>query len=138
MDATTRDQALEAMANALATNNSELNGRESEVLEALQSREDQGSTGQHGVAIPHVKLEGLEAVQMVVAVSPTGIDFNALDGELVNVMFGVVRPAEATEDHLDILRWLAGVAGHQDFVSFACQAKNQQEFVDLLSELTVA
>jgi len=138
MDATTSDQALEAMANALATNNSELNGREREVFEALQAREAQGSTGQHGVAIPHVKLESLESVQMVVAVSPAGIDFQALDGELVHVMFGVVRPAEAAEDHLDILRWLAGVAGHQDFVSFACQAKNQQEFVDLLSELTAA
>ena len=138
LESTESDHALSTLASALCANHPELSGREDEVRDALREREAQGSTGQHGVAIPHIKLPNLSSVCMVIGVNDAGLDFSALDGEPVHVMFGVVRPEEGADEHLDVLRWIAGVAGHQDFVSFACQAKSQQEFIDLLTELTVA
>ncbi len=134
-----RDDVLQRIAEALAAQDPALADRAEELCNALRDRESEGSTGQQGVAIPHVKLSGIETIRMVVAVVPGGVEFAALDGAPVKVLFGVVRPAvddpAAQEEHLAVLRWIAGIASHQDFVNFACQAKTPRQVVELLSEL---
>ena len=70
-----------------------------------------------------------------------GIDWAAVDGELVQVLFTVLRPSEATdnydpEEHLAMMRWVAGLARNPDFRSFACQAQTRTDLVDLLKEMS--
>ncbi|MDP7560816.1 MAG: PTS sugar transporter subunit IIA [Planctomycetota bacterium] len=112
--------------------------RRDDIYNGLVEREAQGSTGQQGVGIPHIKLSGISKVSMVVGIHKEGLDYDALDGEPVHVFFSVIRPEEGTEDHLDVLRWIAGIAGHQDFVSFARQASETGQVIDLLTELSPA
>jgi len=135
LDEADSDSVLGRLAGALAAQDPALAGREEEILAALQERESRGSTGSQGVGIPHVKLAGTSKVTAVIAVHPQGVDFRALDDEPVKVFFSVIRPEDGTEDHLDLLRWIASIAQHEDFVSFSCQASQPGQIVDLLSEL---
>ena len=132
------DAVLARLASSLASLNSDLAGREQEILDALLERETRGSTGSQGVGIPHVKLPGISKVTAVLGVHRGGVDFRALDGEQVHVFFSVVRPEESAEDHLDLPRWIAGIAQHEDFVSFACQASSSEQIQELLGELSAA
>lgn len=112
--------------------------RRSEIVAALEQRETQGTTASQGVAIPHVKLPGLDRVVAVIGIHRAGLEFRALDGEPVHVFFSAVRPSETADQHLGLLRWFAGVAQHEDFVSFARQASSAREILALLHELAPA
>ena len=136
--AQTQEEVLAALADALCVQDPELQPRRGELLEAMRERERLGSTAAQRVALPHVKLSRVRAVRMVVAVSREGVDFRAPDGERVHVFFSLVRPLETAEQHLGLLRWIASVAEHQDFVHFARQARTRQQVLDLLHELTPA
>ncbi|MCH2101810.1 MAG: PTS sugar transporter subunit IIA [Planctomycetes bacterium] len=133
-----KDSVLARLAQSLASLEPELAGREDELRQALQEREARGSTGSQKVGIPHIKLPGITKVTVVLGVHRDGVDFDALDGEDVKVFFSVVRPEDSAEEHLDLLRWIAGIAQHEDFVSFACQASSTDQIQELLGELSVA
>lgn len=138
LDEPDADSVLTRLAGALTSLDADLNGRDSELLAALQERESRGSTGSQGVGIPHVRMPGLSRVTAVLGVHRNGVDFRALDGEDVHVFFSVVRPDETADEHLDLLRWIAGIAQHEDFVSFACQASSTDQIQELLGELSAA
>ena len=70
----------------------------------LMEREKLGCTGLgNGIAIPHCKLNGLENVLLAVGVSRAGVDFHAIDGRPVRLIFLVLSPAEAPAGHLQAL-----------------------------------
>src|SRR5690349_12708390 len=71
-----------------------------EALEALLAREKLGSTGVGmGVAIPHVKLRGLERAACSLSVHAAGLDWQALDGGQVHILCTVLRPEGPGESH---------------------------------------
>lgn len=115
---------------------------EETALRTLTSREEVASTGiGMGVAIPHVKIDGIEEAICCLSVHKAGIDWAAVDGGPVQVLFMVLRPSEATdkydpEEHLAMMRWVAGLARNRDFRSFACQAQTRTDLVDLLKEMS--
>jgi len=80
-------------------------GVEKSLIEALLSeRERLQSTGiGDGVAIPHTAVEEAEAQAAALILCPQGIGFEAIDGEKVNIVFGVVGPKRATGEHLRTL-----------------------------------
>ena len=135
MEGADASDVLGQLTDALCACNPELSGRRDEVLQALMERESRGSTGADGVGLPHVKLAGVSQVTAIIGIHQAGVDFNALDGQPVRVFFSVIRPEEGADEHIGLLRWLASIAQHEDFVSFACQATGAQEVLDLLSEL---
>jgi PTS system nitrogen regulatory IIA component len=70
----------------------------------LTEREQLQSTGiGEGVAIPHGALPQLEAQYASLLVVPEGIDFVAIDGLKVNILFAVIGPKRATGEHLKTL-----------------------------------
>ncbi len=77
---------------------------EDEVLALLLEREQLQSTGiGDGVAIPHSALEHADAQAAALLLFPSGIDFDAIDGKPVHIVFGVVGPKRATGEHLRTL-----------------------------------
>jgi PTS system nitrogen regulatory IIA component len=65
-------------------------------LEALVERERAGSTGVGmNVAIPHVKLKGLERAACSLSVHIAGVEWQAVDGAPVHLLFTVLRPEKA-------------------------------------------
>jgi PTS system nitrogen regulatory IIA component len=93
--------ALHALAGLLG---SAVSAPESEVLALLLEREQLQSTGiGDGVAIPHSALEHAEAQAGALLLFPQGLDFDAIDGQPVHIVFGVVGPKRATGEHLRTL-----------------------------------
>lgn len=80
------------------------------IYEALLQRERLGSTGiGEGIAIPHGKLPGLTRIFGLVARLEKPIDFEALDGQHVDVLFLLLAPEGAGADHLKALSRVARV-----------------------------
>ena len=93
--------ALHALAGLLG---SAVSAPVDEVLALLLEREQLQSTGiGDGVAIPHSALEHAEAQAGALLLFPKGIDFDAIDGQPVHIVFGVVGPKRATGEHLRTL-----------------------------------
>ncbi len=79
-----------------------------EIFEILLQRERLGSTGiGGGVAIPHGKLAKLDRLVGVFARLDKPIDFDALDGEPVDLVFALLAPEAAGADHLKALARIA-------------------------------
>ncbi|MEE4298372.1 MAG: PTS sugar transporter subunit IIA [Pseudomonadales bacterium] len=102
LGAASKKRALELAAESIAERNTSLDARE--VFEALMARERLGSTAVgHGVAIPHCRLDGCTAPVAALVRLATAIDFDAPDGEPVDLLFVLVVPGEAHEEHLQLL-----------------------------------
>jgi PTS system nitrogen regulatory IIA component len=78
------------------------------ILEILLQREKLGSTGVgNGVAIPHGKLGKLNKVFGLFARLERPVDFEALDGQPVDLVFLLLAPEAAGADHLKALARVA-------------------------------
>jgi PTS system nitrogen regulatory IIA component len=100
-----KKQALQELAARAAA----LTGRgEREILDILQQREKLGSTGVgNGIAIPHGKLPKLDRLFGLFARLDRPIDFEALDGQSVDLVFLLLAPEAAGADHLKALARVA-------------------------------
>ncbi len=103
--ASSKKQAL----HDIAAHASRLVGRdEREIFNTLLQRERLGSTGiGEGVAIPHGKLPNLDRLFGLFARLDKPIDFEALDGEPVDMLFLLLAPEGAGADHLKALARVA-------------------------------
>jgi len=80
----------------------------STVFDSLFSRERLGSTALgDGVAVPHGRVKGLAQVQSAFVRLARPVPFDAPDGQPVNLLFFLLVPETATQQHLDILAELA-------------------------------
>ncbi|MEZ5525205.1 MAG: PTS IIA-like nitrogen regulatory protein PtsN [Pseudomonadales bacterium] len=81
---------------------------EEEVFDRLLERERLGSTGiGEGVAIPHCRLPRCCDTVGVLIQLDTPIDFEAIDNQPVDLIFALVVPEEATDEHLKALQAVA-------------------------------
>lgn len=81
---------------------------EADIFDGLLARERLGSTGLgYGVAIPHGRFKDIGQALGVFVRLENGIDFDAIDGEPVDLMFALMVPEESTEEHLQLLASLA-------------------------------
>ena len=81
-----------------------------DVFEALIEREAQGSTGfGGGVAVPHGKIAGLGAVSGLFARLGAPLDWDALDGAPVDVVFVLLAPEGAAAAHLKALAKVSNI-----------------------------
>ena len=80
----------------------------SDVFNGLVAREKLGSTGLgQGVAIPHGRAKGLKEASGAFLRLTTPVAFDSPDGIPVNLLFVLLVPELATEQHLQILSELA-------------------------------
>ncbi len=98
------------------------------IVEALLTRESYGSTGiGRGVAIPHAKLEDFNGIAVALGVIPKGVDFDAIDGAPVDLLFVVISNPMKTDEYLNLLKKLAQLIHSPNFCSFLRQAKTIQD-----------
>ena len=78
------------------------------VFESLFAREKLGSTGLgQGIAIPHGRIKGLKQATGAFLRLAHPVPFDSPDGRAVNLLFVLLVPEQATEEHLQILSDLA-------------------------------
>jgi PTS system nitrogen regulatory IIA component len=77
---------------------------ERDIFDVLLQRERLGSTGLgHGIAIPHGKVQGLKRIVGIFARLAEPVDFDAVDGDPVDIVFLLLAPEGAGADHLKAL-----------------------------------
>jgi PTS system nitrogen regulatory IIA component len=80
------------------------------VLTGLNEREQLGSTGfGQGVAIPHAKIEGLSGIYGLFARLAEPVEYKAIDGRPVDLIFVLLSPPDAGAEHLKALAAISRV-----------------------------
>jgi nitrogen PTS system EIIA component len=106
LEISSKKRLLETLAELLANDHPRLTTES--VFERLLERERLGSTGLgHGVALPHARLKDVSQVIGAFVQTVRGVDYDAADGEPVDLAFALLVPETATEEHLQLLAYLA-------------------------------
>ena len=106
-----------------------------DVFDSLLSRERLGSTGiGNGAAIPHGRVANAEHTVGAFMQLQEGIDFDAIDGQPVNLLFGLLVPEESTDNHLQILAMLAEMFKNENFCKKLQDATSAEQLYSLLIE----
>jgi PTS system nitrogen regulatory IIA component len=83
------------------------------ILASLNEREQLGSTGfGQGVAIPHGKIDGLGRIYGLFARLAEPVDYKAIDGRPVDLVFLLLSPPDAGAEHLKALAAISRVTRH--------------------------
>lgn len=111
-DIASKKRLLEHLSELLGKSSPQLS--QQTIFDALVNREKLGSTGLgRGVAIPHGRMAALEEpICAFIKVSPP-VDFDAADGEPVDLVFCLLVPEDSTEEHLQVLSTIAEIFSNQ-------------------------
>jgi fructose PTS system EIIBC or EIIC component len=103
------------------------------IARKILEREADVSTGiGFGIAIPHARVENINRVYMAAASSVKGIDFTAIDGQPVHLIFMIISPSGASNEHVQILSSLSRIMSYEDIRKKLMTAKTPEKFLELL------
>ncbi len=119
----------------IAARAAELTGQsERLIFEILLQREKLGSTGVgNGIAIPHGKLPKLERLFGLFARLDRPIDFEALDGQPVDLIFLLLAPENAGADHLKALARIARLLRDADMTRLLRDSSDREALYAVLT-----
>ena len=133
--ATERDAAIEEIIDAMVSAGALSPELRDEFIKSIIKRENRGSTGfGHGVAVPHVKHTAISKMAVAVAISPQGVEFNALDRQPVYSIVLLLSPEDKPEDHLDAMEAIFGNLSRETIRRFLRQATCVEHVMTLLEE----
>ena len=108
------------------------------ILDALVERERLGTTGVGaGVALPHTRLVGIDKI-FCAFVRTNPVDFESVDGKLVDLVFLLLVPEEAGADHLKALARLSRLLRDENVTAQLRKAKTNDEIYQIISESDAA
>lgn len=129
--ATSKKQLLEDLSH-LAAEKTGADGHA--VLDALVERERLGTTGVgRGIALPHTRLPGLDKI-FCAFIKTTPVDFESIDGKLVDLAFMLLVPEEAGADHLKALARLSRLLRDEAVADALRQAKTVNDIYALINQ----
>ncbi|HEX4761626.1 MAG TPA: PTS sugar transporter subunit IIA [Sphingomicrobium sp.] len=103
------------------------------ILASVTEREQLGSTGfGQGVAIPHGKIEGLARIYGLFVRLSEPIDYKAIDGKPVDLVFLLLSPADSGADHLKALAAISRVTRHEPTLERMRGARNRDALAAVL------
>jgi PTS system nitrogen regulatory IIA component len=133
LKASDKAQLLKAIGQKAAAT---LNVAPESITSALVKREGLGSTGLGGgVAVPHARLDEVKAPYGLLARLRKPIQFDAIDGEPVDVVFLLLLPATPTADHLNALASVARALRNLDTLRALHRAGNSAELYAAITAL---
>jgi len=117
-----KPSALARLSELLANGRREVSA--DDILEVLTERERLQSTGVGGgVAVPHGSLASIETQVGALLICPDPIDFDAIDGAPVNILFALVGPKGAPSAHLKILAQVSRLLRQAQFRQRLAEAR---------------
>ena len=107
-----------------------------DIVEAIVAREKIGTTGVGGgVGIPHANLDGVKTLVGAFGRSASGIDFNAVDGEKVYLIFLILASPSKNELYKGALQKVIAALKRPNFVKFLRGAKTAKDIDDIFHEV---
>ncbi len=132
VEASSKKRVLEYFSKLLATETHDISNRE--IYESLLNRERLGSTSiGYGVAIPHARVSQCNVTLGAFLQLETGVDYEAIDRQPVDLLFALLVPEECTQEHLDLLAVLAELFSSAEFRR---QLRNTEKCEDKFHLLT--
>jgi PTS system nitrogen regulatory IIA component len=130
---TSKKRVLEHISGFLADNIDD--SQSDHIYQRLIAREKLGSTGiGEGIAIPHSRLQECEDTLGALFVLEHGVDFDSMDRKPVDIVFVLLVPEEATEQHLQTLSMLAQKFNDEDFRVSLRQATSSEDLYRIATQ----
>lgn len=99
------------------------------------AREEESTTGiGDGIAIPHCKSDAVAKPGLAAMVLPDGVEYDALDGAPVHIIFLIAAPNTEDNVHLEVLARLSELLMDPDFVTSLENAKSKDEFLSIIDK----
>jgi PTS system nitrogen regulatory IIA component len=135
LKATDRDDVIAELVTSLDKAGKLSEGTCKDVTKAVIKRENEASTGMgKGIAIPHVKHPAVDDVVAAVGQSSKGIDFSALDKQLVYSVILLISPENNPDRHLQAMEKIFRHLQKEKFRKFLRQCNEPEDVEDLLRE----
>ncbi len=135
--ARSKKHCLEILSELLVRSVPKINSED--IFERLVERERLGCTSlDQGVAFPHCRVEGLDTTIAALIRLSEPVDFDSPDGELVDLVFGLMVPKEINESHQANIRSIADLLGDQTLRQKMRDATTSNELYDSLIDSSVA
>lgn len=110
-------------------------GNREELKQTVWQREMTRTTGiGHGVAIPHGKAAGVSRLALAVGKTAQPLEFNAIDGRPVELIFLLASPADQTGPHIQALASISRILADPAFRAAMRAAGTAQELYQLIVE----
>jgi len=107
-----------------------------DIVDGVVQREKLGSTGiGGGVGVPHAKLDGVKNVIGAFGRAATPFDFNAVDGQPVNLIFLIISPPSKNDAYLKALQKVMSALKKPNFVKFLRGAKTVRDIEEIFREV---
>ena len=108
-----------------------------EIVEnALVVREKSMTTGmEHGIAIPHAAIDGIEDLVAVLGLNPAGIPFETLDGAPARIIIGLIIPRSKKLAHIKTLAEIAKLLSKAEVRDRLLSCATASEALSALSDL---
>ena len=107
-----------------------------EIVDAIVAREKIGTTGVGGgVGIPHANLDGVKGLIGAFGRSAAGVDFSAVDGEKVHLIFLILAPPTKNELYKSALQKVIQALKRPNFVKFLKIARTAKDIDDIFREV---
>ena len=137
LKARTKESAVEELVDALIRAKKLPASSRDEVIRSVMKRERLGSTGiGSGLAVPHVKQSPhVPKIMGAFGRVEDGIEFGAIDGEPVHLLFLLLSPQGDPSIHLEALKLLSSLTRDENFCKFLRAAGGVDEIVEILSEV---
>ena len=130
---TSKSEALDQMVELMAKSG-KIDDTEA-YRKAVYAREEESTTGiGEGLAIPHGKCDAVNAPGLAAMVIKDGVDFDALDGAPVSLIFLIAAPNTEDNVHLDVLSKLSVLMMDEDFANSLRNAASPEEFMAIIDK----
>jgi len=123
----------------LAVKNKDVQAEDSELIKsALIEREKSMSTGiGNGVAIPHCSTSKVSEIVTVMALSPKGINFDAIDNEPVKIIILLIVPKDKLTQHIKTLANIAKMMNNVELREKLLSMKTADSILKTLKDFTI-
>jgi PTS system nitrogen regulatory IIA component len=129
--ASSKKKVLENLSQKLAANTSATTAEK--IFQVLLERERLGSTGLgKGVAIPHARVPDLPHTVAAMLTLENPVDFESVDGQPVDIAFGLLVPEDDTDNHLQHLSRLVTLFRDPDVCEKIRSATSAEAIFELL------
>ena len=85
----------------------------------------------HGIAIPHCRLANIEKAAGALITLRQGVDFDNIEKEPIDIIFALMIPENATEEHLQLLASIAEIMHSKDFRDKLRQAADNLKLFEI-------
>lgn len=111
--------------------------KQQDIFESLFAREKLGTTALgKGIAIPHGRLKNCNRAAAVFIQLENGVDYDAPDGEAVDLIFSIMVPEQANEEQLKCLAQIASIFSDTKLVAQLRHAHNAQSLYTIIEQAT--